>query len=327
MGGTRNVRPPSVGLRRKHPHGARLPEQHAVRGRLGRRWGRDRAAVAAKHEVDAGGVQLVDRGRRSVRAGNVDRPDLDLTAVHAAVQVGQVGRQQDPSVLVDPAGTLRARERVDRPHLEGVGVARAARAGRSHHREREHRHRELPHRIITASRLAAACVAAGTVQVPEAHRCHDSSRPAPRSTGNAAGAVERHVDRGEQQGRADDGQPRRRSARAIRRPPGGRAPPPRRRRTGPGGAPSRRAGRRVGGRRSRRPGRRPRGRGPAPRAAGAGPDRARPAPATRPSGRRRRRSRGGGSSWRPGSSGSTHGAGALRWRRRPRARAGPLAAL
>ena len=52
------------------------------------------------------------------------------------------------------------------------------------HRQREEHSGAPPHRSTTSA-LAAACVAAGTVQVPEAHRCHPNSSPAPTSTGSA----------------------------------------------------------------------------------------------------------------------------------------------
>src|SRR5262249_33552301 len=57
------------------------------------------------------------------------------------------------------------------------GEGAETRGGPPHH-PRAHR--------STASTFATAWVAAGAVHVPVAARCHDSNRPAPRSTGNAA---------------------------------------------------------------------------------------------------------------------------------------------
>ena len=93
-------------------------------------------------------------------------------------------------MLVDAALTLRAGEGIDRTDHDRVLGAPvpvlATRAGGRHEPE-DRRHREdTSHRIIVITRLAAAWVAAGTVQVPEAHRCHESSSPAPRSTGKTA---------------------------------------------------------------------------------------------------------------------------------------------
>ena len=200
IGDVRDRRPPEHLARRRdaerkaapvriggeHPDGAGLPEQHAVRGGLGRRRARDRAAIAAEHQVDAGVAQLVHGCCRGVRAGRIDRFDLDLTAVHAAVVVRQIGGEHDAAVLVDASGPLRTREGVNGsdPDRRGIAVPGASDGDQD---RREHGRGELPgHRSATANRFAAAWVAAGTVQVPDAHRCHENSRPAPRSTGKAA---------------------------------------------------------------------------------------------------------------------------------------------
>src|SRR5207344_1874337 len=74
-------------------------------------------------------------------------------------------------------------ERVHRADPDRLGRGGRARDA-GEHREREHGRRRPAHRSTTSA-LATACVAAGTVQVPEAHRCHPNSSPAPTSTGSA----------------------------------------------------------------------------------------------------------------------------------------------
>ncbi len=131
-------------------------------------------------------MQLIDGRRRRVRAGRVHRFDPDRAAVDAAVLVREISGEHDAAVLVDAAGSLRARERVDGSDPDLVGGV-AARATNGHEGQADGEERDLPgHRSNTASTLAAVWVAAGTVQVPDAHRCHESRRPAPRSTGSAA---------------------------------------------------------------------------------------------------------------------------------------------
>ena len=175
----------AVGSGREHAHRAGLPEQHAVRRRLGRGGAGDRAAVAAQHQVDARVAQLVDGRGGGVGAGGVHRFDMDRTAVDAAVLVDQVGGQHDAAVLVDAARPLRSREGIHGAHPDVVRrVVPRARDAHQGHATRERR--EPPHRRTTARTFAAACVPAGTVHVPDAHRCQESSSPAPRSTGSAA---------------------------------------------------------------------------------------------------------------------------------------------
>src|SRR5207247_2305994 len=96
-----------------------------------------------------------DGARRGVGSGNIEGLELHGAAIDPSVGVHQADCQANPSVLVDPAGTLRPAQRIDRAHPDG-GRRGGARA-------REHRERE-----------------------DEGNRCHESSNPAPRSTQNAA---------------------------------------------------------------------------------------------------------------------------------------------
>ena len=112
-------------------------------------------------------------------------------------------------MLVDPALTLRTGQGVDGADddrfgggprsLRSAAVGVHATATRASERDHGERSFAARHRSTVIRVLAAAWVAAGTPHVPVAHRCQEKSSPAPRSTGNTASTVERHVDQREQE--------------------------------------------------------------------------------------------------------------------------------
>ena len=134
-------------------------------------------------------------GAASAVATSIDRISIGA-AVHAAVLVHELGGQERTAVLVDASLALGARQRIDGADHQGtvgsggpvatVGPVVHEAPRRPQHIRAAHVISEPVHRSTVASTLAAAWVAAGTVHVPVAHRCHDSRSPAPRSTGSTA---------------------------------------------------------------------------------------------------------------------------------------------
>ena len=205
VGGTRNVRPPRSAPAGKHAHRAGLPEQHAVRRRLGRGGPGDRAAVAAQHQVDAGVVQLIDGRGGGVGAGRVHRFDADRPAVDAAVLVDEVGGEHDAAVLVDAARPLRSRERDTRRPTRMSFDASS--------RVQRHAHEARCSTRATASFLIEGSpprrsrrhgCAAGTVQVPDGPPLPGEQQSGPQVDRERGDAVERQVHGREQQRRAED---------------------------------------------------------------------------------------------------------------------------
>ena len=183
-------------------HRAGLPEQHVPsRGRLGGRL-RDRAPVAPEHQANAVVVELRDRTGRRVGARGVDGDELDRTPAHAAVGVHELDGEPHAVELVDAPRTLGARERVHRADPDRLGRGGRARDAREH-RQRQQEPGAAPHRSTTRA-FANAWVAAGTVHVPEAHRCHPKQQPGSHVDGQRGQPVRRHVHEPEQEGRAHD---------------------------------------------------------------------------------------------------------------------------
>ena len=188
---------PLVGGGCQHAHGPRLPEEHAsCGGSLGSRR-RDRAAVAADHEVDAVVVELIDGAGRGFGGVDVDGSDAERPAVDPPVLVHEVGGEQCATVLVDPALTLRPGQGIDGADDDRAGRVSSDPGSTDPARRARHRQKggtsdrgegraQTGHRSTVIRVLAAAWVAAGTPHVPVAQRCHEKSSPAPRSTGNTA---------------------------------------------------------------------------------------------------------------------------------------------
>ncbi len=137
-------------------------------------------------------------------------------------------------MLVDAAGALRARERVDRAHDQRVLGCMRARSTRSppapsSKAARLHHAIERNHRQEDRSGLAAACVPADVVQEFRRPTVASESRPAPRPRGRRPHRTGARGMRAKSTRVRSRRRPRSRpKAQGPRRPRGGRAPPRRR---------------------------------------------------------------------------------------------------
>ncbi len=222
---------PAVG-RGHHADRPGLPEEHAVaRRRRGRRLG-DGAPVAAHHEADALLAEEVDGRRGGRRAGTStgtsrigvpSTPPAAFTMSAASLHAVE---------LVQSARALRAAQRIDRADADRVPGRRGVPGARGQERRQASAApssvRSGLHRI-TASRLAAAWVAAGTDQRPVDQALPGEEQPRPEVDRERRPTVGGDVDQCEQRPPTRRRPARHRGARAGGTRRRGRAPPRRRR--------------------------------------------------------------------------------------------------